>query len=316
MDIYQFKSQKSTLPTELRQGHKHLYGLVGSDSFKVEQFNITTEKFLTWERSPFPNVVEIWINLKGQFNFRVNAIHLTQALEQNEIYLCLPGDHQTTIEFKDQKNKTFFLIQIGRDFMKSVLPAESGNLHEIGRCLLEKDQPKKFIGSTFEMTNRIRDYVSSLNAPPVVAAARALWYQAKIQELIADVMFESRESEFFCSRQKRVTSERIAHVKRLLSNQLADPPKLQEISRLVGCSPYYLSRTFSKETGMTIPQFLREIRIERAAELLRNGDCNVTEAAFEVGYNSPSHFSQAFCQKMGVCPAMYPQSNMAKARGE
>ena len=121
-------------------------------------------------------------------------------------------------------------------------------------------------------------------------------------------MFESSESELFCSRQKRITIDRVERVKRLLRKELVNPPNLLEISRLVGCSPYYLSRTFSKECGMTIPQYLREIRIDRAAELLREGVCNVTEAAFEVGYNSPSHFSQAFCQKMGVCPGMYPNA--------
>ena len=46
--------------------------------------------------------------------------------------------------------------------------------------------------------------------------------------------------------------------------------------------------------------------MERAAELLKSGKYNVTEAALEVGYSSLSHFSQAFCQTMGCCPALYP----------
>lgn len=57
---------------------------------------------------------------------------------------------------------------------------------------------------------------------------------------------------------------------------------------------------------MTIPQYLRKLRMERAAELLRSGKYNVTEAALEVGYSSLSHFSQAFCQTMGRCPGLYP----------
>ena len=57
---------------------------------------------------------------------------------------------------------------------------------------------------------------------------------------------------------------------------------------------------------MTIPQYVRKLRMERAAELLKSGRFNVTEAALEVGYSSLSHFSQAFCQTMGCCPALYP----------
>ena len=64
---------------------------------------------------------------------------------------------------------------------------------------------------------------------------------------------------------------------------------------------------------MTIPQFIRQIRIEKAAELLVSGKFNVTEAAMEVGYNSISHFSQAFCQLMGSCPTLYPSQQAAKS---
>ena len=46
--------------------------------------------------------------------------------------------------------------------------------------------------------------------------------------------------------------------------------------------------------------------VARAAELLRAGKHNVTEAAFEVGYSSLSHFSQAFHETFGVCPGLYP----------
>ncbi len=64
---------------------------------------------------------------------------------------------------------------------------------------------------------------------------------------------------------------------------------------------------------MTIPQYLRKLRMERAAELLRGGKHNVTEAALEVGYSSLSHFSQAFCQIMGCCPGLYPLEPQANA---
>ena len=57
---------------------------------------------------------------------------------------------------------------------------------------------------------------------------------------------------------------------------------------------------------MTLPQYLRQIRMERAAELLRTGQCNVTEAALEVGYSSLSHFSSTFQGTFGCCPGLYP----------
>ena len=49
--------------------------------------------------------------------------------------------------------------------------------------------------------------------------------------------------------------------------------------------------------------------MERAAELLRSGRYNVTEAATEVGYASLSHFSKAFCETIGCCPVIIQRRN-------
>jgi AraC-like DNA-binding protein len=128
-----------------------------------------------------------------------------------------------------------------------------------------------------------------------------------ILQLMADFFFEqSGEEESLYDRKTQLARERVGRVVDLLQLNLTEPPKLGEIGRMVGCSPFYLSRTFSREMGMTIPQYLRKLRMQRAAELLKSGKCNVTEAAMEVGYSSLSHFSQAFCQTMGCCPALYP----------
>ena len=83
-------------------------------------------------------------------------------------------------------------------------------------------------------------------------------------------------------------------------------PTLEQLGKEVGCSAFYLSRTFSQETGSTIPQYLQRLRMDRAAELLRSGKYNVTEAALEVGYSSFSHFSLAFRQTHGCCPGLFP----------
>ena len=65
---------------------------------------------------------------------------------------------------------------------------------------------------------------------------------------------------------------------------------------------------------MTIPQFLRQARMQRAAEMLAAGTHNVTEAAFAVGYSSLGHFSKTFCEVMGCCPTLYPQARALRKR--
>ena len=152
----------------------------------------------------------------------------------------------------------------------------------------------------------LQQVVGTLLKPPVSKPAQSLWYQSKALELMSHFLFTPKDPEFFCQRQKRVARDRVERTKDLLARDLAQPPTLEMLGREVGCSPFYLSRSFSREVGLTIPQYLRKLRMERAAELLRSGRYNVTEAATEVGYASLSHFSKAFCETIGCCPVLYP----------
>ncbi len=166
---------------------------------------------------------------------------------------------------------------------------------------------KSAVVAPTRLTSRQQQLLASLRDAPVLEAAQKLWYQTKALELAAELFFLAPgERELFCQRHQRLSAERVEKVIGLLRQSLESPPNLEEIGRAVGCSPFHLSRTFSAATGMTIPQYLRQLRMERAAELLRSGKFNVTEAALEVGYSSLSHFSQAFHETFGCCPGLYP----------
>ncbi len=149
--------------------------------------------------------------------------------------------------------------------------------------------------------------IAQLQNPPLEGHACVFWFRARIREILAYYAFPSGkpESDFFCTRQRKVASERAAKVDAYLRAHLDETLDLATLGGFVGCSPHYLCRTFSDTRGMTIRRRLRQLRIERAAELLRSGRYNVSEAAIEVGYNSLSHFSKAFQAEKGCLPSQF-----------
>lgn len=151
------------------------------------------------------------------------------------------------------------------------------------------------------------ELISGFLNPPVSGAALAFWFESRFKALLALLCFAPAkgDEEFFCARQKRLAAMRVAKAKSRLENRLDEPFDLQQLAREVACSPSYLSRTFSTATGMTLSQFVRKRRIEKAAELLVTGRYNVSEVAVEVGYQSLSHFSKAFHQVKGCLPSKY-----------
>jgi AraC-like DNA-binding protein len=169
------------------------------------------------------------------------------------------------------------------------------------------DAPLAAVSEPVRLSSEQQQVVGSLRHPPVYAAAQPMWYEAKALEIAATFLYRPLPGEeFFCQRVKRLNRERAQKVRTILKENLAKPPSLEEIGRQVGCSHFHLSRVFAQETGKTITGCLRELRLERAAQLLGSGECNVTEAALEVGYNSLSHFTVAFREAFGCCPGLYP----------
>jgi AraC-like DNA-binding protein len=200
----------------------------------------------------------------------------------------------------------FLTVEFAPAFLRHHLSDKIDFLHPLVKGIISSEKATSGVSSAARLSNRQRELIFSLCEPPVIQAAQSIWYQSRALDLMAEFFFQSPKKELFCVRQKQVSRERVDRVIKILQDKLTDPPSLEEIGREVGCSPFYLSRTFSKEMGLTIPQYLRQIRMEKAAALLKSGKFNVTEVALEVGYNSPSHFSAAFHQTFGCCPGLYP----------
>jgi AraC-like DNA-binding protein len=200
----------------------------------------------------------------------------------------------------------FITVEYAPKFLARHLGDYVDGLHPLVTAAIKDDSDRSGIGPAQRLTSEQQQMVQSLRHPPVFSGAQRLWYESKALELAAVFLFQPPADELFCDRQKRLAQERVEKVLAVLRADLCEPPSVEELGRRVGCSHFYLSRIFSKETGMTIPQYLRQLRMEKAAELLRSGKFNVTEAALEVGYSSLSHFSHAFHETFGCCPGLYP----------
>lgn len=79
------------------------------------------------------------------------------------------------------------------------------------------------------------------------------------------------------------------------------------LARAVGLSPAYLGRLFRSQTGLSPDEYIRRLRTERAAELLRTGVVAILDVAAAVGFESTSSFYAAFRRFMGAPPGEYRQ---------
>lgn len=104
------------------------------------------------------------------------------------------------------------------------------------------------------------------------------------------------------SRRKHQVIERAVEY---LHRHLHENVTVKKMANAVHLNAAYLSVLFKKEMGVTISDYLQQIRIERAKELLREHDAKVYEVAGRVGYQTSSYFTQQFKKWVGCTPAEF-----------
>ncbi len=82
---------------------------------------------------------------------------------------------------------------------------------------------------------------------------------------------------------------------------------LDDVSREVNISSYYFSKIFKEETGQNFIEYLTNIRIEKAKELLKDSECTMKQICTMVGYSDPNYFSRSFKKKVGVTPTEFKE---------
>jgi len=284
---------------DAKSGWKQLYGNFEKLGVSVELHNFKLDSALDWGRSFHRPSIELCLNLSGRGTIRRGREECVLSAETVAFYITsaeeelhakrLPEDHH------------FLTVEFSPDGLAQRVAGYEDDLDPLVRIAGLTAHPQSAISTVRPLRVAENSLFRWLANPPVSIKALPLWYEAKVMEVIAVFLCPQRE-EPFCQRQKRLSKERVERVCEILDAQYAAPPTLETISREVGISQFYLSRTFAAQTGLTIPQYLRRVRMERAAELLRAGTHNVAEAAFAVGYSSLPHFSKSFREVIGYYP--------------
>jgi len=124
------------------------------------------------------------------------------------------------------------------------------------------------------------------------------WFIQKISDACSSVE----------SKSKKQTSCLLDTATKWISEHYRNDVSLDDVSREVNVSPYYFSRLFKEGCGITFIEYLTNLRMEKAKELLQDQTCTVREVCSSVGYQDPNYFSRIFKKSVGVTPTEYKES--------
>lgn len=125
-----------------------------------------------------------------------------------------------------------------------------------------------------------------------------------ITNILTDLLSSENTQQVFGKTQIGI-SEAISHINKYFYRSIT----LQELADIAALSPYYFSRVFARETGMTPHKYLISTRMANAKFLLKTSQMSVKEIAIRSGFSDESGFCTAFKKQEGMTPKEYRSSN-------
>jgi AraC family transcriptional regulator len=162
---------------------------------------------------------------------------------------------------------------------------------EHARCLSE---PREITGplSSWLANRMIREFMAQDDISPLAM-------EGVLLEMLAESARASDETHGSSAPQW------LRRVRESLEDSYLQAPGLTALAAIAGVHPVHLSREFHKHYRMTIGEYIRKRRIERASELLSNSDLSMTQIASTCGFSDQSHFCALFKKHSGMTPAKY-----------
>lgn len=109
---------------------------------------------------------------------------------------------------------------------------------------------------------------------------------------------------------------RIFQLRKQILGNLQFDWTIEELAKLADLSKSHLLRLFKAEMKISPIAYVRELRLEKARELLENTFTHVNLIGYEVGINSESHFTRDFKKKYNATPTQYRKQHWEKIQAE
>ncbi len=156
-------------------------------------------------------------------------------------------------------------------------------------------------GPHFYMTPQMQMVVDQVFHIQYQGKTKMMFFRSQMTTLLSH--FFGHLSEMTEGGLKQEEREKLFQAKEILSQNLETPPSLTELSRHIGLNSFKLKKNFKQLFGVPVFKYLQNERLTKAFELLQDQHLSIQEAAWQVGYDSLSSFSNAFTKKFGFRPS-------------
>lgn len=244
--------------------------------------------------------------ISGSITFNYNKGAYNLKLDEGKFLTLYNPEKHLTIDASAAKNTKVISVLIPIVEFHKLFSSSSSDIPFFeNKSLNQKHYSENLI------SNSILIVLNQIIKNDMDNSTRSLLYKAKIYELFSLIFKKTKEIDLdqcpFLKNDENL--KKIAKAKDVILKDIKNPPSLIELSKTIDLSLKNLKKGFKEIYGKPVYKYLFDFKMERAKQLLSNGNLNVNEVSYDLGYSSSSHFIAAFKKKYGITPRTYINNN-------
>ena len=246
-------------------------------------------------RCPCP-MVQMIFTLKSDCYYSGTAADFSPVEENHHNLLFFQPDTYS-LNFETDKEIEVFEIGLTADFFSRFMPSDETD------PLFFKSEGREYFSNipvTPEMKTLLYDVANCKRQGRV----KRLFAEAKIVELLMlrfeqyELLLNAEPEDSF----KKIEIEKMYEARDIILSNPGTPCSLIDLAHRVGTNEFNLKKGFKRVFGTTVYKYWHNIRMERAKDLIVQGNRNISEIAYLVGYQHATHFTAAFKKHFGYIP--------------
>lgn len=208
------------------------------------------------------------------------------------------------LEYKGAPRRTLEIV-----FTVGLIKKLAGdNYNEIWEkidSVVENGKPFAFWKQPRPISPELSQILEEIIAFPLYGPIKKTYLQSKITTLLVDLLIATNgkpEPNLKVGLPKS-DIESLSVVEQHIKANLNKTLSISELAIIAGFNASKLKRDFKLLYGTTIYKYITRLRMETASALIRNESLTIAQAAYEVGYTNPQHFTNAFKRTLGYLPS-------------
>lgn len=280
-------------------GQKSFYSVSVDSGIEVSFFNLQGDSFsFSHKHRPYTLIVDFcrkgrigWTMQNGDTFFAGEndfLIHNAGSCAQSRVKLPLGFYSGISLSFDLELIDTAFLQKIGTDF----------SFDGIVKNFCLKEYSQSFAAEAF-----ITGIFSNLQDENLQCVKPL--FKLNCYSLLIYLGYFERFKHCKLRLNSQIKTEKIRKIADFIKKDLQKRYTIADLSEIFGINPTSLQESFKDIIGQTVDDFVKEIRMKRAADLLSATSLSIGEIAHRLGYKNQGKFSSAFKQRQGIGPFEY-----------